>query len=158
MMKRRPGQRRDDDPTDAMLEEVAAIRRGDRHMLTIPDAKNLLTAAEVEAVKVAGRTDVAVSVNDQVTDGRDERMTLAALRVYRSYVEIAEHRMTAERATVIRQLRHDGHTYGGVAEETHADWGSDAAWQPPWNRIAGRALCAVVAAGFGEDPMGEPWN
>lgn len=65
----------------------------------------------------------------------------------RLFTEI-ENGMTPKRAARVRELRAE-HSWRGVAEISHAEWGSDACWEPPSNQLAGIDLC--FAAGLNWD-------
>lgn len=67
--------------------------------------------------------------------------------------------MTVVRARRIRDLRTKRRcSWRRVAEVVHREWGTDAAWLPPDNQIAGMVLCEVAADLMDEDGQADPWN
>jgi hypothetical protein len=92
----------------------------------------------------------------------EQLMQLAemAKRTFDHFHESIKPKMTAERASRVRELRCGPvrHSWRALAEQSFEDWGADAEWGPPSNQLAGMALCEIAAGMLGEDHRAEPWN
>ncbi len=67
--------------------------------------------------------------------------------------------MTQGRAENIKRWRLENKNTGSaIAFKSYHEWGLDALWIPPSNRIAGLTLCIEAAIFLGDDFTLPEWN
>lgn len=84
-------------------------------------------------------------------------MARRAQRAYDGFERLAVRGMSRERAEQIRVWRVVLKcSWRKIAELAFPGWGQR--WSPPWNQLAGLALCRRAAVVLGEDGLRPPWN
>jgi hypothetical protein len=89
----------------------------------------------------------------------DEMLALAeaADKAFRNLLALIRPHITLNRARSIREFRRTC-SFRAIAQVTYLEWGDKAKWNPPYNQLAGMALCEISAGILGEDQTQDPWD